>query len=243
MWRCASWRGVRWCRTARRRRRWSMRELRKVIATEVALAVALGLVLASGRVDARDGRDHAPSFDAPAAFAWAPAHGEAVAGDAEFWRGFDDPQLVALVEQALAANTDLRVALARFDSANALLRSARFDSLPTITAEAGAVDQRLSASERPGIDRADRDGEAYSIDARLSWELDFFGRVRHGVAAQRADTAAVGADLQALQVLIVADVSRTYFTLRGLQERLRVAQENVASQAGTLRLVEAGLAA
>ena len=59
--------------------------------------------------------------------------GFALASDSEFWRGFDDPLLTRLVEEALAANHDLRIALANYDRANALLRGAKFDYLPTIT--------------------------------------------------------------------------------------------------------------
>jgi NodT family efflux transporter outer membrane factor (OMF) lipoprotein len=203
------------------------------------LSLALAVALAPGAAQAAK-RTHESNLEAPGAFTWAPAQGQAAAGELEFWRSFDDPQLSTWVERALQANTDLRIALARYESANALLRGARFDQLPTVTAGASAVHQRLSADEAPGVARDDRDSHAYSAGARLSWELDFFGRVRNGVAAQRAETAASAGDLQAMQVLIVADVARTYFSMRGLQERLRVARENVDSQAETLRLVDAG---
>src|SRR6202012_3649914 len=46
------------------------------------------------------------------------------ASDPEFWRSFNDPELTSLVQHALTANNDLRVALAHYDSANALLREA-----------------------------------------------------------------------------------------------------------------------
>jgi NodT family efflux transporter outer membrane factor (OMF) lipoprotein len=207
------------------------------------LAIALALAIAFGPTSADAKRTHESNFTAPASFSSAPAQGEQLPAELAFWERFGDPALSGLVERALQANTDLRVALARYDSANALLRASRFDQLPTITANATGTHARLSADEAPGLARADRDEHSYVADARLSWELDLFGRVRQGVAAQRADTAATAADLQSLQVLIVADVSRSYFRLRGLQERLRVARENVDSQSETLRLVEAGLRA
>ena len=70
------------------------------------------------------------------------------------------------------------------------------------------------------------------------WELDFFGRIRRGVQAQRADTQASAADLAALQVVLVGDLAETYFRLRGLQEQLRIAQRNADNQAQTLRLID-----
>ncbi|MBS0217397.1 MAG: efflux transporter outer membrane subunit [Proteobacteria bacterium] len=174
----------------------------------------------------------------------APADGVAAghatsAADSEFWRGFNDPLLTRLVDDALSANHDLRIALANLDRANALLRGARFDQLPTITAQGQASDNRASADQQPGVSRADRDYKSYSVGAQASWELDLFGRVRRSVEAQRADFHASAADLQALQVAIVGEVANTYVTLRGSQERLRVARQNADNQAQTLKLVEA----
>ena len=159
--------------------------------------------------------------------------------DNEFWRGFNDPLLTRLVEEALSANHDLRIGLANYDRANALLRGARFDYFPTITAFGEASDGRASADQAPGVSRADRDAESYSVGAQVSWELDLFGRVRRSVEASRAGASASAADLQAMQVAIVGEVARSYVDLRGLQERLRVARENAENQQETLRLVDA----
>ena len=108
--------------------------------------------------------------------------------DAEFWASFDDPMLTRLVDAALRANHDLRIALARYDSANALLREARFDRFPTVTATGAASDARSSADQVPGVARGDRDTESYDAAIVAGWELDLFGRVRRNVESQRADT-------------------------------------------------------
>lgn len=165
------------------------------------------------------------------------------APDAAFWEDFGDPQLNALVEDALAANHDLRIALASYEGANALLRGARFGQFPSVTAGAEAASARLSADQAPGVLRAGRDGDSYTTAIQASWELDLFGRVRRSVESRRADAAASAADLAALQVAIVGEVVRGYVDLRGTQEQLRVAQANADNQRGTLRLVEARLEA
>ncbi len=161
------------------------------------------------------------------------------AADAAFWRGFGDARLDALVDAALSANHDLRIALAQYDRANALLRGAKFDALPTITANADGRETRASTDQMPGVARDARDVESYSVGAGIAWELDLFGRIRRNVEANRADAQANASDLAAAQVAIVGEVARTYFELRGLQERLRVARENADNQAETLRLVQA----
>ena len=188
-----------------------------------------------------------PDAEAPATFARAETTSTAATNpnaipstDDRFWERFGDPQLTALVEEALLANHDLRIALARYDGANALLRESRFDQIPTITAQGTASESRLSADQAFGVPRAARDGnESYALSANAAWELDFFGRVRRNVEANRAGTEATAQDLAALQVAIVGEVARGYFELRGLQERLRVARDNAANQQETLRIVQA----
>jgi len=159
--------------------------------------------------------------------------------DLEFWRSFGDPVLEQLVDEALLSNHDLRIALAHYEQANALLRDSKYDRLPTLSANAEASSTRGSADQLPGIDRAGRDVDhQYSAGIGALWELDFFGRIRRGVEAQRAETEASAADLAAVQVVLVGDVAETYFRLRGLQEQLRIAQRNSDNQAQTLRLID-----
>lgn len=163
----------------------------------------------------------------------------APASDAAFWEEFGDPQLTALVEAALAANHDLRIAFANYERAVALLRGTELDRLPGVTASAEIADARLAADEAPGIGRAARDRESYRAAVAASWELDLFGRVRRRVESSRADAAASAADLASLQVVIVGEVVGAYIELRGAQERLRVARANADNQRRTLELVQA----
>lgn len=212
-------------------------------ATAVALSKTAALTLALSACAA--GPDFVrPDPPAPDRFAasalYAVEAAPAATDGAAFWRGFGDPQLDALVDDALRANHDLRIALARLDRADALLHGTKFDRLPTITADATATDGRRSVDQAGG---AQRDYENYETGARLAWELDLFGRVRRGVEAQRAEADATRADLAAMQVAVVAEVIGTYAELRGQQERLRVAEANAGLQRETLRLVEARLAA
>lgn len=158
------------------------------------------------------------------------------AGNDEFWRRFGDPVLSALVVDALAANHDLGAALARYDAANALLRKNRFDRFPTITASGSAAQQRSSTDQASGFPRSER---SYQAGINASWELDVFGRVRRSIEASRADAAATAHDIAAMQVVIVSETARTYMQLRGTQERLRIARDNVARQQETLDLVQA----
>lgn len=162
------------------------------------------------------------------------------AGDAEFWHGFQDAQLSALVDQALKANNDLHAAIAHYDSSNALLRAAKFDRYPTVTMNAQGGRQQVGDSQAYGYSPVSR---FFSVGMNASWELDFWGRVRHSIEAQRELAAASASDLAALQVTIVGDVAGTYVDLRGQQERLRITRENADNERATVQLVESSLAA
>ena len=164
----------------------------------------------------------------------------AEASDPEFWHSFNDAELSSLVQRALTANNDLRVALAHYDSANALLREAKFDRYPTATMSTSVGRQKFSAPQAFGFPRNNR---FFTPEINASWELDFFGRVRHNIEAQRQRTLADASDLAAMQVTVVGEVASTYIDLRGRQERLRVARENAENEQETVRLVEAAYSA
>ncbi|HEU5137142.1 MAG TPA: efflux transporter outer membrane subunit [Steroidobacteraceae bacterium] len=160
-------------------------------------------------------------------------------GTSQFWQTFADGELDKLVSEALAANHDLRIALTRVYEARALRRDAAFDLAPSITAGGGYTKTRHStAGILPGTAR---ETEFYDAGFDAFWELDFFGGVRRGLEASRADLGAEVAALQDVQVIVTAEVTRTYFELRGQQLQLDVARRNVANQQSTLDLAQVRL--
>jgi len=184
----------------------------------------------------------APKNPAPAQFGARDALYDSEAPIGVFWKVFGDATLDDLMQQTLAANHDLRIALARLNEARALRRETQFDQLPTITAQAGHTSalQSLDALP-PGSTREDRRSSLDTGSFDAYWELDFFGRVRRSVEASRAGEAAFAADLRAAQISVAAEVARTYFDLRGAQEQLAVALRNADNQRATLAYTKARL--
>lgn len=161
-----------------------------------------------------------------------------------FWTLFGDAELSALVERALGANHDLRIALANLNEARALRRETRYDYLPTITAQGGYTRSLTSSAQFPGnqaagLDRDARENGLYSGSFDATWELDLFGRVRRANESVRAGEESLEASLHDAQVSVAAEVARNYFELRGAQERLAVARRNAANQTETTRYAEA----
>ena len=172
-----------------------------------------------------------PQPDLPAA--WTPAEPDATATtaaiQAEWWRGFDDPLLARLVERALAANTDVRIARARLRAARAATAQAEASLWPSVGAYGSA-----SRSSAGGQDAT----SSYGAGFDASWEIDIFGGLRRGVEAADADAQASAATLGTTQVSLAAEVARDYVQLRSYQLRASITQANLESQTQTLQLTE-----
>jgi NodT family efflux transporter outer membrane factor (OMF) lipoprotein len=163
---------------------------------------------------------------------------------ADWWRLYDDPVLDRLVADALAHNTDLRVAVANLARARASLREAKSDRLPQANIGAGAQYGRLPESQRaPGAKLED-----WTVDAGLNvaYEVDLFGRVSRNIEAAHGDLAAAAADADTVRVMVAAETARAYADVASTAARLDVARRIVAlldqSSELTQRRVNTGLA-
>jgi multidrug efflux system outer membrane protein len=163
--------------------------------------------------------------------------------EAKFWTLFNDPMLDRLVHDSLMANKDLQRARANLRASRAARRLAGFDLFPTVTAAASYTKRRESRNQLPAIISKDRTLDDADVGFDAFWELDFFGRVRRGIQAARAEEQASAASLRDVQVTVTAEVARNYFVLRGLQEQLAVAVRNADNQDQTWKLTQVRLEA
>lgn len=173
---------------------------------------------------------------APFIGAATPAVVQAPADD-HWWRLYNDPLLDGLVKDALSANTDIRVAVARLERARAQLRGARSDRLPSTTLSGSPTYGRVSQAQTlPGMDR-----ENWTVDMGLdvAYEVDLFGRVKRSIEAARGDAGAAQADTDAVRVAVVADTVRAYVDATASAQRIAVAQQTVDLLDQTLRISQA----
>ena len=155
--------------------------------------------------------------------------------DPRWWAQFEDPVLDELESRALQANHDVRIAVARVDQARAIFDETKRDRYPTVTAGA-FVDRRSETI--PGFSNTPRTISTYSAGFDAFWEIDVFGRIRSQVQSTAATAEGLGASLDDVRVSVAAEVARNYFELRGLQQRLAVAERSLANQRETLRLTQ-----
>ncbi len=157
----------------------------------------------------------------------------------QFWKQFNDGTLDRLVDDALNANHDLRIAVGRLAEARAARHQSLYDLAPTVTARGGHQTQKLPQVQTGFPFTA----SYYDAGFDATWELDLFGRVRRGVEASSAQLQGAEANLHDAQVSVIAEVARTYFELRGEQNQLAVARKNVENEQATFQLTDARLKA
>jgi len=154
-----------------------------------------------------------------------------------WWQRFGDAQLTALIEQSLQANPSMHSAEAALRQARAQRDVQAAGLLPRAGASAGAGRSRQGHSDARN---------SYSAGLDASWEPDWWGRQGKAVQAGDAHVRAAVATLEGMQVSLAAEVAQTYVALRGQQDRLRIAQQNLALQRQTQQIaqwrVQAGLA-
>ncbi|MDB6093098.1 MAG: efflux system, outer rane lipoprotein NodT family [Verrucomicrobia bacterium] len=153
-----------------------------------------------------------------------------------WWRSFQDPALDELESRALAANQDLRAALARIDEARALAGVARSNYLPSLALEPSVTRQRDSRT----VDNAlpVTPATTYQVPLSLSWEIDLSGRVRRLTESARADMSAAASAYAATQLSLTAEVAATYFTLRALQQEFGLVTRTRGLRTDALKLVQ-----
>ena len=141
-----------------------------------------------------------------------------------------DTQLVALVNDAVANNRDLRIARDRIREYRAQAGVVRSGLFPEITATAGASHNKAALG--PSVVNFN----AVRVTGDLSWELDFWGRTRRAAEGARFDVYAREEDARATTIALVSDVATAYLQLRELEEDVRITDETLASRRATLDL-------
>ena len=160
-----------------------------------------------------------------------------------WWSSFNDPLLEQLISDTVKGNKDLQSAIARVNQSRALYNQTFLDLFPTITADGQYTNTHIPTSTfaggaiKTGKNHIDNDYFSTGFDA--VWEIDIFGRVRRGVEARDAEVDASVAGLQDAIRILVSEVARNYFQLRGVQQQILVARENARIQGQVVKVAEA----
>jgi NodT family efflux transporter outer membrane factor (OMF) lipoprotein len=190
-------------------------------------ALALPL-LAGGCMLTSDMPD--PALTIPNAYRSAGGNAEAAPPTLDWWRGFRSAELTALMEEAQAVNLDIAAASARFEQADALARQAGAPLFPFIQgAGQGSQSKSSRSTSNSSLNLGGRTVRNYSVTFSASYELDFWGK--NQAAALAADESAIASrfDRDAVALISLAGVANAYFQVLAAQDRVRIANNNIAS--------------
>jgi len=168
-----------------------------------------------------------PSGDLPPAWRNVETQAKAPAPDLHgWWKAFDDPELNALVDQALHDNLDVQQAALH-------LRAAR-----ELEGASGAAYKPQLAFRTLSTPTPQADADYFQAGFDAEWELGLFGRAQANKRIAEAEADSAAADLQAARVSLVAEVARGYLQLRGAQAREQSLQNIADASQRTLHLTE-----
>ncbi len=148
-----------------------------------------------------------------------------------WWRQFNDPTLTALVEEALRANLGFALAEARLRQARAVRGIAAGGLWPSASATA-SYQRQAGPPYTEGVPR-----NMYEAGLDAAWELDFFGGVRRSVESASAGVEAAIENLRDVQVSIAAETALDYVQLRGFQQEVVTARNNLKVQQQTAGII------
>ena len=152
-----------------------------------------------------------------------------------WWELFEDIQLQELIETALEENKDLGIAVARIQEAYAAVTIVRSEQFPTIDALGNAGRSKQSEDINPNAQADDN----YFAGADLSFEIDFWGKLRRATEAQRAELLATEAAYRNITIILVSDVASTYFLIRDLDEQLNISTNTLEARENSLKIIQA----
>jgi outer membrane protein, multidrug efflux system len=153
-----------------------------------------------------------------------------------WWEVFDDPVLQELIRIALVENKDLKIAVERIEEARARYGFTKADIWPKVDLNGTAGRLRFNQGSLVHTPEGDTgvaeatETAIYSVTADVSWEIDFFGRIRRATEAQKALFLGTQEARRGAVLTLVADVARAYLELRDLDRRLTIARRTIETR-------------
>jgi len=158
------------------------------------------------------------------------AHDGDVARLSAWWRQFNDPLLVELVDAAQAVSPNISTARARLAQARATRTAARAALLPTLDGQAAA---QRGNTQLPGTTAS-----SAQVGLQTAWEIDLFGANRYASDAAQARLDGAQAQWHDARVAVAAETANQYFSLRSCERQLAVARNDATSRGETARLAD-----
>ena len=167
-----------------------------------------------------------------------PAAAQAALPPLDWWRKFRSHELIAIIEQARAANLDIAAAIARIVQADAQARIAGAALLPAISLNGSGTHTQASKTQNSS---GTRDIVTNKLNATLnvaSFEIDFWGKNRAALQAAEQSAIATRFDREVVGLSTVVSAANAYFQVLAAQDRLKAAHDDIVSATRVLDLIK-----
>ncbi len=155
----------------------------------------------------------------------------------QWWTLYQDPQLNALVEKTLKNNSDIKIAVARIEEADAQMREVGAAILPTVSLGGnGTRNQVTETGIFPVFGPNPRN--SYNLSLSSSVEIDFWGKLRRTKEAARANYLATQYAKETVQLSTASLVVTSYLNIRSLDSQLRNVKESLSFSEESLALAK-----
>jgi multidrug efflux system outer membrane protein len=206
-------------------------EIRNLKSKICHLSSVIGLLFVAGCMV---GPDYKPQ-DANAPAQWVGTKNTESADKVllQWWTEFNDPNLTSLIERAMKSNLDLKQAEQRIRQARAQSGVVGAAFWPTADATGSFTRSRVPPSAIAPATMTN----LFKTGLDAAWELDIFGGTRRNIESAQADIEAAVYDRCDVLVTLMSEVATNYINLRGFQQQIIIAQNNLKTQQQSAEIV------
>jgi NodT family efflux transporter outer membrane factor (OMF) lipoprotein len=187
----------------------------------------------------------APSMPAPPTYsedghngAWTSAKPADTADRGAWWTIYGDAELNDLEQRCATANQSIAAALHAYDQAHDLVRQTKSSLYPTVSIGAAASRNRISSTRPLRPSNAAQDYWDFLIPLNISWEPDFWGRIRRQIESSSANAQSAAAELENTRLSLQGTLAVSFFQLRGVDLQAQLLRNTLDAYAQTLKLTE-----
>lgn len=143
---------------------------------------------------------------------------------------FTDPILQEYINEGLANNFDMKMALQNLMAAEATMKQGKLGQLPSLNGNATWIYEKTKNSN---------EFNQYELSGNLSWEADIWGKIRSNKRASIAKYLQTVSAQQAIQTEIVAKIASTYFQILSLDAQVKVAEKTLINREKGVETIQA----
>ena len=155
----------------------------------------------------------------------------------EWWKHYQDAKLNELVELSLKNNTDIQLAVARIEEADASMREVGASLFPEFNLGSRATRSKVTElGAFPVFISPIRNN--YTIGVSTNYEIDFWGRIRRAKEAATATALASRYSKETVELSLIGLVSSNYLQLRGIEAQIEVTKDSLRSRTESLGLTQ-----